>query len=510
MSEVRHGRDHAGDLALDADVVVVGSGAGGAVAACLLAEAGLDVLVLEEGGHVRPDEHAKMRPSQSLRHVWREAGLTATLALGDSPLINVMMGRVVGGSSMLTGGVCFRVPEAVLAEWREDRGLPEMTPEHLEPFYREVEAAVNVTDVPVDMRSRSTQLFGEGAEKLGFSLKPMRRNTKDCRGWSTCNFGCPAGAKMSVARTYLPRALAAGARLWSDCRVDRVIVEGERAVGVKGRVLDRPGGRPGGRLKVRAERVVLAAGALHTPLILARSGVGRGSEQVGKNLTLHPAFRIMARFRDRVDGGRGALQSAFSSDFEARGVQLNSVFAPGGILAATQPGVGTEHVERARTIPYLAMFGANLHDDGGGRVYRALGREPVVTYRMAAKDREAMRAALQIAGETFFAAGAEEVFLPLLGAHGLDADAFARFVAHALPTLSARRLECTSQHPLGTARMGASAGSSVVDTNHEAHDVRGLFVADGSVVPTSLGVNPQLTIMTLATRFAHRLLERGP
>lgn len=504
---VQAGRHHEGRLELDADVVIVGSGAGGAPVAALFAEAGLDVIVLEEGGHVSPDEHAKMRPSQSLRHLWREAGLTATLPRGDSPLINVMMGRCVGGSSMLTGGVCFRVPEAVLAQWRHERGLRQMSPEHLEPFYREVEQAVHVEAVPEHMRSRSTQLFGEGAEKLGFRLEPMRRNTRECRGWSTCNFGCPNGSKLSVARTYLPRARAAGARIWSDCRVDKVLTKGESAVGVTGRLLNRAGGRPGDRFRVRADRVVLAAGSVYTPLILARSGVGRGSGQVGKNLTLHPAFRIMARFDEVVNGGQGVLQSAFSSHFEPEGVQFNSVFVPGGVLAATQPGIGTEHVARAAQIPHLAMFGANLHDEGGGAVHRVLGREPVISYRMADKDREAMRAALRIAGRTFFAAGAKEVLLPVLGAHGFDADAFEAFVAHELPSLPAKRLECTSQHPLGTARMGIDAGGSVVGDDHQTWDVRGLFVADGSVVPTSLGVNPQLTIMTLATRFARRQLD---
>jgi choline dehydrogenase-like flavoprotein len=502
-AEVSFGRAHDGDLNLDTEVVVVGSGAGGAVVAALLQEAGHDVLVLEEGGYVHPDEHAKMRPSQSLRHLWREAGLTATFALGDAPLINLMMGRCVGGSSMLTGGVCFRVPEAVLHEWRAEHGLEDMTPEHLEPYYREVEAAISVQEVPTSMRSRSTQLFGLGAERMGFSLKPMRRNTQGCVGWSTCNFGCPAGAKMSVGRTYLPRAQAAGARIWSDCLVERVVVEGDRAAGVVGRVLNRERGRPGGRLRVRAKQVVLAAGSLYTPLILKRSGVGRASGQVGKNLTLHPAFRIMARFEEQVIGGQGALQSAFSSDFEPEGIQFNSVFVPGGVLAATQPGVGDEHAERAAQLNHLAMFGANLHDDGGGTVHRVFGREPVVTYRMADKDRVAMRRALRIAGDTFFAAGAKEVFLPILGAPALDPDQFA---AYDLDHLSARRLECTSQHPLGSARMGTTAGQAVVNPRHESWEVRGLYVADGSVVPTSLGVNPQLTIMTLATRFARRWL----
>ncbi|MCA9553551.1 MAG: GMC family oxidoreductase [Myxococcales bacterium] len=504
MSEaVSFGRQHTGDLRLEAEVVVVGSGAGGAVAAAILQEAGHDVLVLEEGGYVHPDEHARMRPSQSLRHLWREAGLTATLALGDSPLINVMMGRCVGGSSMLTGGVCFRIPETVLHEWRQDHHLHDMTPEHLEPYYREVEEAISVQEVPKEMRSRSTQLFGLGAERMGFKLESMRRNTSGCVGWSTCNFGCPSGAKMSVGRTYLPRAQAAGTRIWSDCLVERVKIEGDRAVGVSGRVLNREGGRPGGRLTVKAKQVILAAGSLYTPLILKRSGVGRASAQVGRNLTLHPAFRIMARFEEEVRGGQGALQSAFSSHYEPEGIQFNSVFVPTGVLAATQPGVGDAHAERAAMLPHLAMFGANLHDDGGGTVHRIIGREPVVTYRMADKDRVAMRRALRIAGQTFFAAGAKEVFLPILGAPAMDPDQFA---AYDLEHMPARRLECTSQHPLGSVRMAATAGAGVVDPDHQSWEVRGLYVSDGSVVPTSLGVNPQLTIMTLATRFARRFL----
>lgn len=502
--KVTYGRRHEGDLKLEADVVVVGSGASGAVVACELAEAGLDVLVLEEGGHVRPEEHARMRPSESLRHLWRDAGMTLAYGLGDSPMINVMMGRCIGGSSVLTGGVCFRVPETVLADWR-NLGLKELTPEHLEPFYAEVEKNVHVREVPASLRSRSTQLFAEGAKKIGFELHNMRRNTNGCVGWSTCNFGCPEQAKMSVDISYLPRAVRAGARIYSDCLVDRVRITQDKATGVTGRVLNGPSGKPGGRLTVRARRVVLAAGALFTPLILKRSGIGRRSRQVGRNLTLHPAFRIMARFDERVAGWNGALQSAFSSHYEPEGIQFNSVFVPGGVMAATQPGVAGEHARRAGTLPNLAIFGANLHDEGGGVVHRGLGREPIVTYRMAKKDRAAIPRALEIAGKTFLAAGAKELFLPILGLEGLDADAFGRLD---LGALSARRLECTSQHPLGTCRMGSDPESSVIDDQGEVWDVKELFITDGSAVPTSLGVNPQLTIMTLATRFAWRMRER--
>jgi choline dehydrogenase-like flavoprotein len=502
---VSHGRNLGGDLHIDADVAIVGSGAAGSVVATKLAEHGLDVVVLEEGGHIRPEEHARMRPTESLRHAWRDAGLTMAFGLGESPMINVMMGRCIGGSSVLTGGVCFRIPENVLADWRRE-GLEEFTSRELEPYYREVERNIHVEEVPKGARSRSTQLFAEGARRMGFELHDMRRNTKGCVGWATCNFGCPERAKLSVDLSYLPRAVAAGARLYSDCLVEKVIAKQDRVAGVVGRVLNGTDGRPGGRLSVRASRVVLAAGSLHTPLITRKSGVGKSSGRVGTDLTLHPGFRIMARFDERVAGWNGALQSAFSSHLEPESIQLNSVFVPPGALAATQPGVGPGHARRTRQIGNLAMFGINLHDDGGGRVYRGLGREPIVTYRMSKKDRAAVPKALRIAGDTFFAAGAKEVFLPILGLDGMDAD---QFHSADLERLSVRRLECTSQHPLGTCRMGTSAGSSVVNHWGEAWELQNLVIADGSIIPTSLGVNPQLTIMTLATRIAEHMIDRG-
>ncbi len=505
MSGCGHGRNLSGDLVLDCEDVVVGSGAGGAVVACHLAEAGRDVVVLEEGGHVEPHEFARMRPSQTMRHTWRDAGLTMAVGVGDSPMINVMMGRCIGGSSAMTGGVCFRTPEYVLADWRA-LGLTDFTPEAMEPYIADVERSVHVEEVPESMRSRSTALFAQGAAKLGYRVESMRRNTNGCVGWSTCNFGCPQGAKMSVDRSYLPRAIAAGARVYSDAYVERVLVHDSRASGVEGRVLNGPRGKPGTRLRVRAKRVVLGAGALYTPLVFLKSGIGQRSGQVGKNLTLHPGFRVMARFEERVEGWRGALQSAFSSAYEPEGIQLNSLFMPGGILAATMPGIGSRHHARACQIPHLAVFGANLHDGGNGRVRKGFGRDPFVAYRMSAKDRAAARRAMRICADTFFAAGAKEVFLPVLGLEGLDPDAYR---ALDLDRISARRFECASQHPLGTCRMGTSADNSVVNEWGESWELPGLYVADGSVVPTSLGVNPQLSIMTLATRIAWKMREEA-
>ena len=499
------GRDRRDALVLDVDVVIVGSGAGGAVVACELAEAGQSVLVLEEGPHVPVERYSKFRVSESMRTVWRDGGVTVALGRGDTPMINVTMGRCVGGSSMLTGGVCFRVPEHVLDVWRDDRGLDWYTPRALEKCFESVERAVHVEEVPVAMRSRGTALFAEGATRRGFELEPMRRNTKGCNGCGRCNFGCPHGAKMSVDMTYLPRAIAAGARVVSDCHIEKIVVRGRRAVGVRGRLLDERG-KKHAKVQIRAKRVVIAAGSVHTPAILRRSGIGTECGQLGKNMTLHPGFRVFARFDDPVRGWQGALQSAYSDAFMDERITLTGLFVPPGVLAATMPGFGPAHAKRTRDIPYLAMFGGMIHDEGGGElVFPPFGGEPVMTYRMDPLDRAAVPRIIRHMGETFFAAGAREVFAPVFGMHGLDADAFRKLDLESIP---ASKIECSSQHPLGTCRMGISAGNSVVDGTGAAWDVEELYLADGSIVPTSLGVNPQLTIMALATRVAWHLRDK--
>lgn len=499
-------RDHRGPLTLDCDVVVVGSGASGAVVATELAEAGQRVVVLEEGPRVPASEYGPMRPSESLRHLWRDGGMTVAVGVGDSPVINVTMGRVVGGSSVLTGGVCFRTPDRVLDHWAKDKGLTEYAPRAMEPCFEEVERRIHVEEVPVEMRSRSTALFAEGLAKGGVELAPLKRNTKDCNGCGRCNFGCPHAAKLSVDLSYLPRAVAAGASIWSHCLVEKVLSKGGRAVGVRGRLLNRKGGARGDELTVHARRVVVACNAWHTPGILARSGVGRRSGVLGKKMTLHPGFRMIARFDEEVLGWRGAMQSAFSDAFEEAGITLVSLFVPVGVIAATMPGIGVAHTDNAHKMRHLAMFGGMIHDEGGGTLHRLGARDPFATYRMGNKDRVSMNEIVRIMGDTFLAAGAREVFPPILGlTGGFTPDAFRRFDFARMP---ARRFECSSQHPLGTARMGSAANHSVVDQDGRAWDLDELYVVDGSVLPTSLGVNPQESIMSVATRMAWRMRER--
>jgi len=495
---ILRGRELTSPMSTSVDVVVVGSGAGGAVVARELARAGRSVIVLEEGAYHAPKEYASFSPSRAFGTLAREAGLGLAVGLGDTPIMSVLAGKCVGGSSVLTGGVCFRIPDEVLHDWSTRLGLGTMTPEELAPYFDEIERDMSVETVPASMRSRSTELFVEGAEHLGIPMKSLRRNTSGCKGASRCNFGCPHGAKMSVDISMLPDARANGAVIVSDALVEKVVVEGGTARAVRGRFMDPRTGEPGIAFEVRARVVVIACGSLHTPILLRNSGLG--TSHVGRHLTLHPAFRVGALFDERVDGWDGAMQSVYSDHFADEGLTLVGVYTVPSILAAAFPGVGREHRRGVKAMPNLAFFGAMIHDDGNGRVMRWLGREPLVTYRMSAQDRHRLWRGVGVLGELAFAGGAREVMLPIFGADPITSPAQLRaLVAHPPST---KKVECMSFHPLGSAKMSADPGDGVVKPTGETWSTRNLFVADGSVLPSSIGVNSQLPVMAIALRIA--------
>jgi len=506
-SAIVHGRDLRRGFDVDCDVAIVGSGAGGAVAAALLAEAGHRVVVLEEGPYFRPDEYQTWTPSESIRRLFREAGLMVAFGAGQTPMISLTLGRAVGGSSLLTGGVCFRIPSEVHERWVRALGLTELSERALEPAYEEVERRLRVREVPAWMRSASTNKFVEGAARLGISMHPMRRNTgMDCEGNGRCNFTCPAGAKRSVDVAYLPSATAHGARIVADALVSRVVVENGRAAGVEGRLLAGKDGAPSHPFRVRAPVVISACGTIHTPLLLFRTGLGARSGELGNHLTLHPAARVVGRFDDVLNGWDGALQSVYSDDFAADGIKLVGVYTAPNILGAGMPGVGPALRKRVRALPHCGVFGAMIHDDGGGTVRPGLGREPLLWYDMAPRDLGRLRRSITLLSEMALAGGAREVFTSILGAPPITTVDQARALERA--PLDARRIECMAFHPLGSARVSNDPRRGVVDQNGETFELPGLFVLDGSILPTSIGVNSQVAIMSMSARLAWRLADR--
>ena len=473
-------------MILRADACVIGTGAGGAVAAAELAEGGLDVVVLEQGAPRSPED-ATGRPRDVLPRLYRDGAQVATI--GRPPLM-LPLGVGTGGTTFVNSGTCFRTPPALLERWRAELGI-ELDPEHFE----RVERAIGVATVTPELAGRNAAIIRRGAERLGWSGGYLQRNARGCQGTGVCAFGCPTGAKQHAGEVYLPRAQHAGARLVTGARADRIEHAGGRATGVAATTTDGP-------LHVHAPRVVVAAGAIHTPLLLARSGLGH-SPALGRNLTVHPATAVWGIFDEDVDMSRGVPQSYFVDEFAGEGIVLEGIAGPPDYLAMSAPFAGDRLRELMLGHRHVAQCGLMISDRSRGRVASVLGR-PVVRYDLNRADAATVHTGLRRLAELMWAAGARRVVLPIARLPEL-----ARGEQRLLEALDVRagELKLMGFHPLGTARAHPDPARGVVDGELALHGAHGVHVADGSAVPGPLGVNPQITIMALASRLARHLVR---
>lgn len=528
MTERVHAASELGGETLECDVVVIGTGAGGAVVAKELAQGGLGVVMVEEGDYyTRSDFTGGVVEMQ--QKLYRGAG--ALWALGNTA-IPIPVGKTVGGTTTINSGTCYRTPERVFADWRERHGLSEFSSEQMAPYYERVEEVLQVRRAEARHLGGVARLVARGCDALGYRHQALLRNAPDCDGQGVCCFGCPTDAKRSTNVSYVPLALQRGATLVKGLRVDSILVEGGRAVGVSGVAQDLRDGRaarnirsmseaaPGGggsatqgpqaegeaRVTVRARAVVVACGSLLTPLLLEENRMGLGSGQLGRNLTIHPATALTALFDEQVEGYRGIPQGYAIEEFHDEGILFEGIFGPPEMGAATISVLGRRFVEVMESYDRLASFGFMIEDTSSGRVRRGPGGRPLITYMVNDNDVSRLKRGVDILSRVFFAAGARQVFTPLHGFDELTHPGELEKLRQA--RVHARDFQLSAYHPLGTARMGVSPRHSVVNPDHQVHDVPGLYVADGSVVPSSLAVNPQLTIMALATRAADRLAAR--
>src|SRR5438093_9477403 len=375
-----------------ADVVVVGSGAGGAVVARQPAVRGRGLVLVEEGGFFTGKDFTG-NPRAMIDLLYRSRGLT--FALGR-PAIPIPLGRCVGGTTTINSGTCYRAPDYVLDEWAERHGVRGAREADLRPYFERVEQELNVRPVPDETYGRNSSLFERGAAALGYAGARIPRNERGCLGTGVCAFGCPQDAKQAMHVSYVPRALAAGARLFTRCRVDQILLSAGKAIGVVGRFLDAEGREAGHELRVLARHVVVACGALLTPALLERSRVPDPSGLRGRNLHIHPATRVGALFDEEGRGWEGVPQAYNVHHFTREGLFIQGQFVPPAMEAPVLPGVGTAH-------------------------------------------------------------------------------------------------------------KGAAARQAVSDSAGRVHGTPGLWIGDASLFPSSCKVNPQITIMALATRLAERL-----
>ena len=494
--QITDGREVTSDLELTCEVVVIGTGAGGAAAAYELAKRGRAVLLLE-GGHLPKRTEFRGRSSEAYRSMY--LGLGSTIALGNVAA-PVLAGRGVGGSTTINSGTCFRAPEHTLERWGERYGLTMLSPERLAPYYERVESMLGVAEAAREHLGGTARVVARGAELLQLSHKPLRRNAPGCDGQGVCCFGCPTGAKRSTDVSYVPEALKRGAQLVTGARVTKVLAPGGRARGVVARLAS------GRTLTVSAEAVVVAGGALLTPLLLARSGLCGSSGWLGKNLSIHPATKVMALFDEVIDPSRGIPQSYAIESYAREGIMFEGASTPLDVTAVATPWVGQRFMDVMAQYNNIATFGLMIQDRSRGEVRTGPGGTPLILYNMNREDLARMQRGVEILTNVFLHAGAKRVMPMVTGCQEIVDQA-------GLAKLRRMRLgggdfDVSAFHPLGTCRMGTDPARSCVGPDGEAHDVAGLFVADGSAVPSSLGANPQMTIMAFGLRTAEALDAR--
>jgi choline dehydrogenase-like flavoprotein len=489
------------DLAEAADVVVVGSGAGGAAIAAELAEGGRSVIVLEEGGHYSAQDFS-LDPARMIRKLYRNAG---SAVIRGTPNIIFSEGRCVGGSTVINGGMSWRTPEKVLKRWVWEHGLAELSPERLDPYFAKVEERISVGPQDSESLGEDAHLMARGADQLGYKWIPALRNQKHCAGSNNCAFGCPTDAKQSAALTYIPRALAAGARLFAGCRVEKITTDGQRVTGVVARFADPETGRRGPKLTVRARVVVLACGAIQTPALLLRNRLANSSGQVGRNFLCHPNAKVVGIYDREIHAWKGVIQGNQIREFLDEGIMITTTMVPPGLLAMAMPYFGNESLALMRDYNKMLAAGCLVEDTGSGRVSLDLFGEAKMRYDINDRDFANMIRGVALTAEILFASGARRVLLPFDHLTEIGSpDEIGKLYAAPIPK---DEVECLTVHAMGTARMGVDPRSSVLRTTGETWDVPGLFVADASVFPGPIGVNPMVSIMALATRTGALLLD---
>ena len=493
------------DTTLEADAVIIGSGAGGGVVAGELAMAGKSVIVLEKGGY-NNESNFTLQEAQATPELYLKRGTLTTKDLG----VIVLAGSTLGGGTTINWMTSLRTPPDVLEEWEQRSGLRgHFTGSQLQESFDAVEKRINV-NTENSTHNRQNQLLADGCEALGYQVGVIPRNAINCQQrCGTCGFGCRYGAKQSTMKTYLQDAYDHGARIIVHCSADKVLIESGRAVGVEAHVT---GGEKTYKVTVRAKAVIVAAGSIHSPAVLIRSGLE--NRHIGRHLYLHPVSTITGIYPEKVYPWQGVMQSAYSREYAHLDGNYGYVLEvppvhPGLIGLSTPWYSAREYREQLAQAANFATIIVLTRDKGEGTVTVDRDGEPVIDYVVSAYDRKHLLHGLRQAARVHFAAGANAInslhnkrtrldrpengmvseqqfreFDRQLERHGMAVNSIMMFTAH----------------QMGTCRMGADHTTSVTNEHGEVHGVKNLFVCDGSLFPAPSGVNPMLSIMGLAHR----------
>lgn len=510
-----HGGPHAAlPLRIECDVAIVGSGAGAGISAELLTQAGLSVVLIEEGP-LRSSSDFRQRESEAYPGLYQESAARKTA----DQAITILQGRCVGGSTTVNWTSSFRTPAATLAVWRDRFGLAELTEAAMAPWFAQAERRLSIGPW-LAPANQNNDLLRRGAASLGIASAAIQRNVKGCWNLGSCGMGCPTNAKQSMLVTTIPAALDRGAQLLVQTRAHRIDWSGNRATALLCGPVGADGSVSAGPLtQIQARHYVVAGGAINSPALLLRSKLPDPHERLGARTFLHPVVISAATFDQRVEAWSGAPQTIYCDHFLDTqpidgpiGYKLETPPMHPVIFATTLPGFGASQARQMQRFAFshsiLALLRDGFHEQSpGGTVGLRPDGSPVLDYPLTGFVMEGARRALASMAEIQFAAGAREVYPghELAGAHSSWAtarDAIARLPMKPLLT------RVVSAHVMGGCAMAGSEDQGVVRPDGVHWQIDNLSVHDGSVFPTSIGANPQLSVYGMANRLATGLARR--
>jgi choline dehydrogenase-like flavoprotein len=496
--------DHKGSVNVRCEVVVVGSGPGGALVALELAKKGHDVVLLEAGPVARKENLIRDGGFSMNRWFW-DSGMRTTRG---NVVIPTLQAKVLGGGSLINCAICLRATEGALETWEDDWGVEGLDPESLAPHYDAVEAFMSVEDTPDDVQGPRNKLFFDAAENIGLKAVPIRRNVDGCRGSGGCVYGCPNGAKLSTDRRGVPELLEAGGRVYTSVVVDRVAMRNGVANGVEGHISEPFTAKNAGKVRVHAKHVVLAAGVINTPVICQKSGLT--AEPIGANLRMHPSTVVAGQLPGfDVHPWYGATQGVHVLSLLDHGIKLEALWADPALMAFRMQGIGKGLKRQLKNYRNMLIWDAWVSGDdsiGTVRHVRGLPR-PAITYNIGNGDARRLQEATALLAEMMFSVGATKVYpgingLPPTLTEPGDVDLVRQAV------VSPQDIPTGSNHVFGTMAMGDDPERAATDSLGRVYGVDNLWVSDTSTFPTSPGVNPMLTAMALGHRMAAHISEQ--
>lgn len=497
---------------LNADVLIIGSGAGGGTAAEIFANAGLNVLILEEGP-LRSSNDFRMDEREAYRDLYQEgAG-----RMSKDGALSILQGRCVGGTTVINWTSSFRTPDATLKYWHDEFGVQNASSEDMAPWFERMEKRLNVRPWQGEPNPNNAVL-GRGATKLGIDWHVIPRNVSACWNLGYCGTGCPTNAKQSMLVTTLPAALEKNATLLYNARVERLILDGRTVLGIEIQALDEQGNPTGPHFVARAPHCIMACGGINGPALLLRSKVPDPHKRVGKRTFLHPTTFCFAQFDDWIEPYYGAPQSLYSDHFQWQsvsgpvGYKLEVPPLHPGLMSVLLLGHGHRHFEDIQQLPHthamIALLRDGFHPDSeGGNIELANDGSPIVDYRLNEYLWDGVKRSFLSMAELQFAAGAKAVRPSHIDASWYTSFAQAKTGIEQL-AFRTNAFTAGSAHVMGGLAMGEDIKRCAVDSTGKYHHLNNLYVMDGSIFPTSIGANPQMSIYGMVCKLANQLAKQ--